>query len=157
MSRIRATQINIHQVTLDSSSGAVLAYCYGPKVEGSEEFESREAAEEAYPLLWTKRRKREVYGEPMATADTDLSIPIPVARLIKAREAERVLFEAITDLDRLPFLAKRVARGEDLQDVAAEIWAKHIAGAELEDQRIQAKKDLRGADNIAILEDGIGG
>lgn len=64
----------------------------------------------------------------------------------KAREAERVKFDNVTDLNRLPYLAAEVATrtdGATLAQVADEVWAKHVFDATAEALRVQARRLAR--------------
>lgn len=63
----------------------------------------------------------------------------------KAREAERVLFDNVTDVNRLPFLAADCATRTDgctLQQVAQEVWNMHAQDAQPEADRVEAKRQV---------------
>lgn len=63
----------------------------------------------------------------------------------KATEAERVLFDGVTDPKRVPFLAANCnarADGFTLQDVAQEVWDQMMREVDAETSRTEARRHV---------------
>lgn len=76
--------------------------------------------------------------------DSLTSVNITRAHAAKAQEAFKVKFESVTNLVEIPFIAAELARqpSKSLNDLADEIWTEHIAEADAEAARTEAKRNL---------------
>lgn len=76
--------------------------------------------------------------------DNGTSVNITRSHAAKAMEARAVKFDGITDLAKLPYISAELSRqpSKSLNDIADEIWAEHIADADAEAARTEAKRNL---------------
>ena len=83
----------------------------------------------------------------LSQIDRESEIDKANTRSAKAREADLVLHENITDPARLPYLSKDLDHriGETLTTIATEVWDKHTAMAEPEAVRVDLKRQARNA------------
>lgn len=83
----------------------------------------------------------------LAEIDAEAALSIDKNHLAKAHEAERVIFDEVWDLDRLPYIRAEIERrGDDMsaQDIAVMWWTKHAEDAAPEAERTKAKRIARG-------------